>query len=85
MLGDLLGDAWHVGRLPGEGVLVGAEEVDERELLFGREQCSDPDSLGQVGGVNGDCLGFLSWEESATGRRLAGVGATLGDGYSEPG
>ena len=35
VLGDLPWDARHVGRLPGKSVLVGAEEVDEREFLFG--------------------------------------------------
>ena len=36
VLGDLPWDARHVGRLLGQSVLVGAEEVDERGFLFGR-------------------------------------------------
>ena len=36
MLGDLPWNARNVGGLPGKSVHVGAEEVDEREFLFGR-------------------------------------------------
>jgi hypothetical protein len=35
MLGDLPEDARHVGWLLGKSILIGAEEVDEREFLFG--------------------------------------------------
>ena len=52
MLGDLPRDARHVGWLPGKSVLVGAEEVDERVFLFGRQLGADPHNLGWVGVVN---------------------------------
>ena len=59
VLGDLPRDALHVGRLPGKSVHVGAEEVDERVLLFGRQLGADPHRLGWVGVVNRDCLGLV--------------------------
>ena len=35
MLGDFPRDAWHVQGFPREDISVGAEEVDERAILFG--------------------------------------------------
>ena len=59
MLGDLPWDAWHVGRLLGKSVLVGAEEVDERVFLFGRQLGADLHRLGWVGVGNRDRLGLV--------------------------
>jgi len=46
VLGDLPWDARHVGQLPGKSVLIGAEEVDGRVFLFGRQLRPNPDRLG---------------------------------------
>ena len=59
MLGDLSWDARHIGRLPGKSVLVGAEEVDERVLLFGRQLGANLHRLGWVGVVDRDCLDLI--------------------------
>ena len=59
VLGNLPRDARHVGRLPGKSVLVGAEEVDERMFLFGRQLGADPHRLGRVGVIDRDRLGLI--------------------------
>ena len=59
VLGDLPWDARHIGRFPGKSVLVGAEEVDERVFLFGRQLGADPHHLGWIGVVDHDCLGLV--------------------------
>ena len=59
VLGDLPWDARHVGRLPGKSVLVGAEKVDERVFLFGRQLGADPHRLGWIGVVDHDRLGLV--------------------------
>jgi hypothetical protein len=59
VLGDLPRDARHVERLPSKSVLVGAEEVDERVFLFGRQLGADPHRLGWVGVVDHDRLGLI--------------------------
>ena len=64
MLGDLPWYARHVGRLPGKSVLVGAEEVDEREFLFGGQLGPDTDRLSRVIVVDRNWLGFLGRDES---------------------
>ena len=63
MLGDLLWYAWHVRGLPCEDIAIGMQEVDELAFLFDRELGLDPHHLGQVGGVDPHCLGFLEWME----------------------
>ena len=70
MLGDLPWDAQHVGRLPDKSVLVGAEEVDEREFLFGRQLGADPHRLGRICLVDHDRLGLIGGD---VGRCLAGL------------
>ena len=84
VLGDLPWDTRHVGRLPGKSVLVCAEEVDEREFLFGGQLGPDTDRLGWVIIVDRDWLGFLGRDESRSLAGLARVGATLGRGGTEP-
>ena len=59
VLGDLPWDAQHIGRFLGKSVLVGAEEVDERVFLFGRQLGADPHLLGWVGIVDRDQLGLV--------------------------
>ena len=80
VLGDLPRDARHVGRLPGKSVLVGAEEVDECEFLFGRQLGANLHHLGRVGVIDHDQLGLLGRDESRCLAGLARVGATLGGG-----
>ena len=59
VLGDLPWYARHVGRLPGKSVLVGAEEVDERVFLFGRQLGADSHRLGWIGVIDHDRLGLI--------------------------
>ena len=83
VLGDLSWDARHIGRLPGKRVLVGAEEVDEHEFLFGRQLGADSHHLGGVGIVDYDRLGLLGRDESQRLARLARVRTALGSGSAK--
>ena len=60
MLGDLPWNARHVRGLPSKDIFIGAEEVDERAFLFGRQLGADPHRLGWIGVVDHDCLGLVS-------------------------
>ena len=59
VLGDLPWDARHVRWLLGKSVLVGAEQVDERVFLFGRQLGADSHRLGWIGVVDRDRLGLI--------------------------
>ena len=83
VLGNLPRDAQDVGRLPGKSVLVGAEEVDERVFLFGRQLGADQHHLGWIGVIDHNRLCLFSRDESRSLAWLAGVGTTLGDAGAE--
>ena len=59
MLGDVPRYARHVGWLPCEGIVIGAQEIDELTFLFGWELGPDPHHLGWVSRVDFHCLRFL--------------------------
>jgi hypothetical protein len=84
VVGDLPRDAWYVRGLPCEGITVGAQEVNERAFLFGRELGPNPHGLGRVIGVDPDCLGLLGWVEGAGRGWLVVVGSGLHHCLMEP-
>ena len=73
MLGDLPLYVRHVRRFPREDITIGMKEVGKLTFLFGRELGPDPHHLGQVGGVDPYCLGFLGRLEGTQGGRLVAV------------
>jgi hypothetical protein len=67
VLDDFPRDARHVRGLPSEGIMISAQEVNERTFLFGQELGPNPHGLGRVTGIDLDRFGVLGRAKALDG------------------